>query len=448
MPEFRRPRNKDEFNKNFEQIKPLMSKTEAFYESSRCLFCYDAPCIIACPTKIDIPLFIRQIDTGNVNGAAKTIYQSNYFGHICGQVCPTEVLCEGACVYTHQKIKPLEIGRLQAFATHHAIHQDKEFFKIAENNKRKIAIIGAGPAGISCACELRILGFSVDIFEAKAHPSGLTIYGVAPYKITNEAVLEETDYLENQFGYKVHYNTPILEQDDLKRIDSNYDAVFLGIGLGDTTEIGIPGENLKNCVGAVEFIENLKIKKHNTKIQKKVIVLGGGNTAMDAASECARLGAERVILCYRRSIKEMRAYWFEYDLAKSVGTSGVFRVVPLEIVGDKKVQGVKFAKSETVDGKVNVIPGSEFIEPCDMVIKATGQSKFQNFLSKIEDLKLDDVGRIIINEKNGQTTNPKYFAGGDAVNGGKEVVNAAADGKIAALGIQEFLFELPKRRKS
>ena len=448
MSEFRRPKNKDEFNKNFEQIKPLMSETEAYYESSRCLFCYDAPCAIACPTKIDIPLFIRQIDTGNINGAAKTIYQSNYFGRICGQVCPTEVLCEGACVFTNQKIRPLEIGRLQAFATHHAIQQDNEFFTIAKDNQKKVAIIGAGPAGISCACELRTLGFSVEVFEAKSHPSGLTIYGVAPYKITNEDVLEEMDYLENQFGYNVHYNSPILEQGDLKRIDSEYDAVFLGIGLGDTTAIGIPGENLKNCIGAIEFIENLKINKHKTKIGKKVIVLGGGNTAMDAASECARLGAERVILCYRRSIKEMPAYWFEFDLAKRVGTSGVFRVVPLEIIGDNMVEGIKFAKSETVAGKVKVISGSEFIEPCDMVIKATGQSKFQNFLSRIDNLKLDDVGRIVINEKNGQTSNPKYFAGGDAVNGGKEVVNAAADGKITALGIQEYLFGLSKRRKS
>jgi glutamate synthase (NADPH/NADH) small chain len=448
MSEFRRPTNKDEFYKNFEQIKPLMNETEAWYESSRCLFCFDAPCITACPTKIDIPLFIRQINTGNVSGAAKTIYQSNYFGRICGQVCPTEVLCEGACVYTNQKIKPLEIGRLQAYATDHAIHQDKKFFTIAKDNKKKVAIIGAGPAGISCACELRTLGFNVDVFEAKSHPSGLTIYGVAPYKITNEAVLEEMDYLENQYGYKVHYNTPILEKDDLDRIDSKYDAVFLGIGLGDTTSLRIPGENLKNCLGAVEFIENLKIIKHKTKIGKKVIVLGGGNTAMDAASECARLGAERVIICYRRSIEEMRAYWFEYDLAKSVGTSGVFRVVPLEIVGDKEVEGIRFAKSETVDGKVKVISGGEFIEPCDMVIKATGQSKFENFLSKIDNLKLDKIGRIIINNKNGQTTHPKYFSGGDAVNGGKEVVNAAADGKIAALGIQDYLAGQSKRRKS
>ena len=243
MPEFRPPKSEREFHKNFEQIKPLMTETEAYYESSRCLFCYDAPCVNVCPTKIDIPLFIRQINTGNIKGSAKSIYQSNYFGRVCGYVCPTDVLCEGACVYTNQKIRPVEIGRLQVFATDHLIREDYKFISPAKNNGKKVAVIGAGPSGISCACELRTLGFTVDIFEAKSYPSGLIIYGVAPYKITNNDVLEEMDYLENQFGFNTHYTTPILEQNDLNRIDSEYDAVFLGIGLGDTTELGIPGED-------------------------------------------------------------------------------------------------------------------------------------------------------------------------------------------------------------
>ena len=439
MPEFQPPKSERDFYKNFEQIKPLMSETEAYYESSRCLFCYDAPCTEACPTSIDIPLFIRQINTGNLNGSARTIYNSNYMGRVCGYVCPVDVLCEGACVFTKQKIKAVEIGRLQAFASEHFIKEKIPIAVPEPDNGKKAAVIGAGPAGISCACELRRIGFSVDIFEAKSHPSGLIIYGVAPYKITNTDVLEEMDYLEKQFGYKTHYNTPILAADDLKRIETDYDAVFLGIGLGSTTELGIPGEHLKNCVGAVEFIEDMKMKKHDTQIGRKVIVLGGGNTAMDAASECSRFGAERVILCYRRSINEMRAYWFEYDLAKSAGSSGVFRVVPIEIIGNDAVEGIKFAKSETVDGRVEVIPGSEFIEPCDMVIKATGQAKFQDFLDLIDGIETDKMGRIIINTETGQTSNPKYFAGGDAVNGGKEVVNATADGKTAAIGIRDYL---------
>jgi glutamate synthase (NADPH/NADH) small chain len=440
MREFGRPTSELEFHKNFEQIKPLMNVTEAYYESSRCLFCYDAPCTKACPTNIDIPLFIRQINSGNLKGSAKTIYQSNYFGRICGYVCPTEVLCEGACVFTNQKIRPIDIGRLQVFATHNFIKYDERFYTSADNNGKKVAVIGAGPAGISCACELRKFGFTVDIFEAKSHPSGLTIYGVAPYKITNQDVLREMDYLENQFGYQIHYNTPILSESDLKRIESEYAAVFLGVGLGETTEIGIPGEDLKNCIGAVEFIENLKMKKHQIKVGKKVIVLGGGNTAMDAASECARMGAEKVILCYRRSMSEMRAYWFEYDLAKRVGTNGIFNIAPLEIVGEGEVEGVKFIRSETVDCKLKTIPNSEFIETCDMVIRATGQAKLKKFLEMIENLKVDDRDRIIINTESGQTSNPMYFSGGDAVNGGREVVNAAADGKIAAQGIHRYLF--------
>jgi len=251
MPEFRRPKTEPEFHRNFEQIKPLMNENEAYYESSRCLFCYDAPCITACPTKIDIPLFLRQINTGNLSGAAKTIYQSNYFGRVCGYVCPTDVLCEEACVYVKQKIKPVDIGRLQAYATHHLIKKDEKIFTIVKKNGKKVAVIGAGPAGISCACELAKLGFEIDIFEAKSNPSGLTIYGVAPYKITNQDILEEMNYLQSQFGYQVHYNKPILTKSELFQIDSEYDAIFLGIGLGETTEIGIPGEDLNNCLGAV-----------------------------------------------------------------------------------------------------------------------------------------------------------------------------------------------------
>src|SRR5262245_55537602 len=191
MSEFKQPKSEQEFEKNFSQIKPLMTDTEAYYESSRCLFCYDAPCINACPTGIDIPLFIRQINSKNDLGAAKTIYDSNYFGYACGKVCPTEVLCEGACVYTNSDVKPIEIGRLQSYAVKKVMASGKKLYSPAAAHGKKIAVIGAGPAGISCACELRMLGFEVDVYEAKEKSSGLTIYGVAPYKITNEEAMEE-----------------------------------------------------------------------------------------------------------------------------------------------------------------------------------------------------------------------------------------------------------------
>ncbi|MDQ3193427.1 MAG: FAD-dependent oxidoreductase, partial [Bacteroidota bacterium] len=218
-----------------------------------------------------------------------------------------------------------------------------------------------------------------------------------------------------------------------------YDAVFLGIGLGETTSIHLKGEELENCVGAVEFISDLRINKHNVKVGRKVIVLGGGNTAMDAASESARMGAEEVILAYRRSKNEMGAYEFEYDLAKSVGVEGMFNVSPLEIIGNGKVQGVKFIQTKINEDSLENIPGSEFIEVCDMVIKATGQSKQINVLKNISGLRVDDKGKIIADPKTYQTHNPKYFAAGDAYNGGVEVVNAVAEAKSAARGIHLYL---------
>jgi len=439
MSEYSKPTTETEFEKNFEQIKPLMNSTQAYYESSRCLFCYDAPCVNACPTRIDIPLFIRQINSGNITGSAKTIYESNYFGYACGKVCPTDVLCEGACVYNLQEVKAIEIGRLQSFATSSAISENKKLFITGKPNGKKIAVIGAGPAGISCACELRMLGYEVDIFEAKENPSGLTLYGVAPYKITNKETLDEMDYLEKQFEFKIIYNSPVYSKEEFVKLEKDYDAIFLGIGLGKTTSLKLKGEDLKNCFGAVEFISELRMNHANVSVGKKVIVLGGGNTAMDAASESARLGAEKVILAYRRSKDEKGAYEFEYDLAKGVGVAGMFNVSPVEIMGKEKVEGVKFIRTEVANGKVNEITGSEFTETCDMVIFATGQSKQKEMLLNISEMKLDEKERVIVNSVTYQTNNPKYFAAGDMISGGEEVVNAVADAKVAARGIDEYL---------
>jgi glutamate synthase (NADPH/NADH) small chain len=444
MSEFKHPGSESDFQKNFAPLKPLMSTNEAFYESSRCLFCYDAPCVTACPTGIDIPLFIRQINSKNDFGAAKTIYNSNYFGYACGKVCPTEVLCEGACVYNHSDVKPIEIGRLQSYATHKAIISDKKFYSSAVNNGKKVAIIGAGPAGISCACELRIAGFEVDIFESKCLPSGLTVHGVAPYKITNEEAIDEMAYLAHQFGYTVYYETPINSKEDISRLENNYDAIFIGVGLGETSELKLKGEELTNVIGAVEWIEKLRLLHHRITMPEKVIVLGGGNTAMDSASESARMGAEKVILAYRRSREEMGAYSFEYELAKEAGVKGMFNVAPLEIVAGPNpeiVGGVRFIRTIVVDGKVHHVPGSEFFEECDWVIKATGQSKQVALCDMIGGIRLNEDGTIIVNQSF-HTTNEKYFAAGDVVSGGQEVVNAAADGKKAAKGILEYLSSL------
>ena len=445
MAEYKKPTTEAEFAANFHPKKPLMSDTEAYYESSRCLYCYDAPCINACPAGIDIPNFIRQINNDNKDGAAKTIYESNWFGHACGNVCPTEELCEGACVYNNGDVKPIEIGRLQAHATDKVIRAKKKLFITGKASGKKVAVIGAGPAGVSCACELRMLGHAVDIYEAKAKPSGLCVYGVAPYKLTNEEALDEMAYLQEQFGFNVYYNKPVTSRADLDRLEEEYDAIFIGIGLSGTSKLGVPGEDKRGVMGALEFAEELRNKHQSMLVGNKVIVLGGGNTAMDAASECCRMGAESVIIAYRRGPEEMGAYSFEFDLAKKSGSKALFNVAPVEVMGNGSVTGVKFIRNRTAYGKMEAIPGSEFVEPCDMVLLGTGQGKQVELLEQISGVKLDQKGRIldnrgriVVNELY-QTSNPKYFAAGDAVNGGVEVVNAAAEAKRAAHGIDGFL---------
>jgi dihydropyrimidine dehydrogenase (NAD+) subunit PreT len=275
MAEYKKPKSEAEFENNFKQKNPQMNDTEAYYEASRCLFCYDAPCIQACPTGIDIPLFIKQIHTDNITGASKTIFDSNWLGNACGVVCPVGVLCEGACVYNHQDVPPIQIGRLQNYATNKTIDAGKVIFKVGESNEKKIAIIGAGPAGIACASEARTLGYEVDIFEAKEKPSGLTVYGIAPYKITNEEVLKEVEYLQSQLGFKIKYNTAINSKEELKSLEDKYDAIFIGVGLGKTRNLGLQGEDKENVIGAVEFVEELRMKHHKLNVPKKVVVLGG-----------------------------------------------------------------------------------------------------------------------------------------------------------------------------
>jgi glutamate synthase (NADPH/NADH) small chain len=438
MAEYKKPKSEAEFENNFKQKNPLMNDTEAYYEASRCLFCYDAPCIKACPTGIDIPLFIKQIHTDNITGASKTIFDSNWLGNACGVVCPTAVLCEGACVYNHQDVPPIKIGRLQNYATNKTIDAGKVIFKVGKPNGKKIAIIGAGPAGIACACEARTLGYEVDLFEAKEQPSGLTVYGIAPYKITNEEVLKEVAYLQNQLGFTIKYKTAINSKAALKSLEDKYDAIFIGVGLGKTRNLELEGEEKENVIGAVEFVEELRMKHHKLAVPKKVVVLGGGNTAMDAASEAARMGAKKTVLAYRNSKEKMGAYSFEYDLAIRAGVDSLFNVTPIAIIGNGKVEGVKFAKTEMVDGKLKTNMNNTFIVRCDMVIKATGQAKQGHLYGLIDDLEIDTKTRIMTNDEF-QTSNPKYFAGGDAINGGAEVVNAAYDGKMAAQGIHNWL---------
>ena len=439
MAEYKKPISEEDFKNNFKQKKPLMNNTEAYYESSRCLFCYDAPCIKACPTHIDIPLFIKQIQTQNTEGSAKTIFDANWLGNACGVVCPTEVLCEGSCVFNLQDVPPIQIGRLQNYATNAVIKAKKELFKSGKSIDKKVAIIGAGPAGIACACELRTMGFEVDIFEANNKPSGLMVHGVAPYKIDNEEVLEEIKYLQDQLGFQINYDSRITSEDQLQQLENEYDAIFLGVGLGHTATLKMEGEDKNGVVGAVEFIEDLRMNHHKIKVPNRVVVIGGGNTAMDAASESARMGARKTVLAYRSSKEEMGAYGFEYDFAISAGVDSLFNVTPIAIVGNANVEGVKFAKTERIDGKLETKMNNVFIVRCDLVIKATGQAKQGDLFKMIDNLDIDSKSCVVVHKETFQTSNKKYFAGGDAVNGGAEVVNAAYEGKMAAKGINQFL---------
>ncbi len=433
MAEFARPAHEDDLMMAFAPLKPAMHATMAQQESARCLFCYDAPCTKACPTEIDIPLFIRQIHTQNLEGAARTIYMANYFGQACGQVCPTEVLCEGACVYNYQHAKPIEIGRLQTYAASAAIRQGTALFSPGQPNGKAVAVVGAGPAGISAACELRRLGYQVDVFEAKAQVSGLILYGCAPYKISNQEAVEEVDWLQQQLGFQIHLNHPVRGASQWRELEHRYDAILLAIGLGKAKYPNIPGAQLDQVKDAIQFIETVKIRPLQTAVGKHVVVIGGGNTAMDAASECARLGAEEVIVVYRRGKEAMSAYTFEYELAKSVGVQFRFHLTPVEILGQLSVEGVCFLEN------TSSATHSHVLIPCDMVIMATGQETMQALLAEIGHIATREDGSIAVDAHTFQTSHPCYFAAGDVVNGGAEVVNAVSEGKRAAQGIHQVL---------
>ncbi|MCZ2356934.1 MAG: FAD-dependent oxidoreductase [Bacteroidia bacterium] len=430
MAHYNPPANEEEFKINFAPFNPPMTDTQAYQESARCLFCHDAPCITACPTAINIPLFIRQIQSNLPTEAGKTIFSSNWLGASCGSVCPTEVLCEGACVYTQQDMPAVQIGRLQEFAARKTIESGTILWKPNPPTHKKVAVIGAGPAGLACALELAYLGHEVTLIEGKDKLSGLLIFGTAPYKITNEAVEAEINWLLKQLPITIKTNTYIKSEEEIQEVLNHNDAVFLGIGLGGTNKLNIPGENIPHVLGAVEMIESLRRYQHHFILEGNVVVIGGGNTAMDAASEASRLGAKRVVLAYRKDKSEMSAYDFEYQHTQNAGVEMIFNVTPVQILGEEQVVGVEFVHQDK----------SRIIIQCDYVLKANGQRKQIEWLRQINGLTLDDSGKVITNDIM-QTGNPKVFAGGDTRNGGKEVVFAVAEGQQAAHGIHQFLLK-------
>ncbi|MEO8167309.1 MAG: NAD(P)-dependent oxidoreductase [bacterium] len=435
-----------EYEANFSELHPPFTPNSAVTEANRCLYCYDSPCMKACPTHIDISTFIKKIATGNIKGSAKTIFGSNWIALTCAKACPVDVLCEGACVYNERGEEPIQIGRLQRYAIDwYFEHGMPPLFTPAPKNGKSVGVIGAGAAGLSCAAEAALLGFDVTVYDANQKPGGLNMWGIAPYKLTQEDALNEVKLVQS-FGVKIQSGVRVGKDIMLADLEKKHDAIFIGAGLGNASRLNIPGEDLPGVVEVLDFIEKVTTRQWSSvDVGKRVAVIGAGNTAIDAVTEARRLGAEHVMIIYRRSRDEMPAYDFEYELAKSDGVHFQFLTAPVRIVGKDYVEAIECIQmtlgepDEEGRRRPEPVPHSTFQIPVDMVIKSVGQKIEETFLSKIPNLKTGEE-KVWVDPESMQTSNPKYFAGGDCINGGKEVVNAAADGKKAAHGINNYLF--------
>jgi glutamate synthase (NADPH/NADH) small chain len=437
-----------DLEKNFQEVEPGLTDREAIEEASRCLYCYDAPCIKACPTGIDIPTFIKKIASGNLKGSAKTIMLSNPVGASCARVCPTEELCEGACVLNHST-KPIMIGKLQRYATDWAIRNEEVLFQAGKKNGKTVAIVGGGPAGLSAARELARMGYTVTIFEAEKEAGGLNTYGIVSFRLPQKISFWEVNQVKS-LGVQIRTNTRVGKDISAKELLDHYDAVILAVGMGKVPMLGIEGEDLDGVYDAIEFIKETKTKPLTDKlVGKRVVVIGAGNTAIDGATCSVRLGAENVKILYRRTKEEMTAYDFEYEFAKRDGVEFRWLTAPKRIIGDESgkvthIECIRMKLGEPdADGRRRPIPieGSEFTMRVDVVIKAIGQTRHLDLIKEFG-LEHDD-GVVKVNPENYQTSNQKVFACGDVIFGkGKGeamVVTAAQQGKEAAYAVHQYL---------
>jgi len=415
---------------------PPLDPQPAVTEANRCLFCFDAPCTAACPTHIDVPRFIRKIASGNLRGSALTILDANILGLSCSRVCPVDVLCQGACVMHKHHQMPIEIGRLQRYAMEAFYDRGASLpsaWTGAVEAGRGVACIGGGPASLACAAELRRHGVRVTIFDDRALPGGLNTYGVAEYKLRPSDSLREVEFVRS---LGVEFRQAEVGTDiTLDQLEGEYDVIFIGAGLGAMEKLGIPGEDRPGVIDALHFIERYKTSENFT-VSGRALVIGGGNTALDAATAARRLGASEVHVVYRRSEKQMPAFSFEYAHAKAEGVRFHWLAQPVEIL-EHAVRFVETRLSEPdAHGRRDAVPveGSHFELPCDVVIPALGQSRFFADLCESRGIRLNRRS-IVVDRPTGRTDNPRYYAGGDCVNGGREVVDAVADGKRAAQSI-------------
>ncbi len=430
------PRDIDE---NFQDMHPLFNPVQAVAESSRCLYCYDAPCVNACPTEIDIPKFIHQIRSGNLTGSAKTILSSNIMGGTCARVCPTEELCEGACVKNASGEMPISIGRLQRYAVDGFLEKGAVHpFKRGASTGKKVAVVGAGPAGLACAHRSAMGGHAVTVFDTRARAGGLNEYGLAAYKMADDFSGREVDFLMGIGGITITNEKSLGKDLNVKTLSNEFDAVFLAMGLGSVNSMGIPGEKLEGVRDAIDFIREVRQTepKSSMGVPNTVVVIGGGNTAIDAAVQAKRLGAGEVYLVYRRGAPQMPATEWEQDLAKTNDVVVNYWAKPISITGEKEAESITFEGTRLESGKL-VGTGEKLTIKADLILKAIGQ--------KIDSESFDGLaiesGKLKV-DGNYMTSKEGVFAGGDCIDSGEDLtVQAVDDGQKAAASIDAYLRE-------
>ena len=431
----------ESYAENFSDLHPPLDHHEALVESDRCYFCYDAPCMHACPTSIDIPLFIRQISTGNPIGSAKTIFDQNILGGMCARVCPTETLCEEACVREAAEGKPVQIGRLQRYATDIAMEEGKQFYTRAAPSGRKIAVVGAGPAGLAAAHRLARYGHAVTVLEAKEKSGGLNEYGIAAYKSTDDFAQAEVDYVTAIGGIDIQNGKALGRDFQLGDLVKDYDAVFLGMGLGGINALQAEGEDADGVANAVEFIAELRQASDlaSLPVGRRVVVIGGGMTAIDAAVQSKLLGAEEVTICYRRGQEHMNASGFEQDLAAANGVTIRHWMQPKRVIAENgKVSGIELEYT-SLNGDRLAGTGETLTLTADQVFKAIGQTFVPAALNGSGAAIELEGGRIKVDAE-GRTSLAKVWAGGDCVRVGEDLtVTSVAQGRDAAESIHRAL---------